>query len=478
MDVLLIYPPSVDYDKSNFIKRITSPYASYRSAPPLGITSIAGYLRTKSLDVGLLDMEVERKGLTYVKEYIKAKKPKMVGVTVMSPLFSKAKSISIMLKEEFGKDGDGVVTFAGGAHANSKPESLLTDAGFDYVVRGDGEYITYELYEAVVNKTKDLDKIEGISYNDGDQIKHQGDVSVIRELDDLPFPARDLLRNERYFSILAKNNPCTSIVTSRGCPFSCTFCAQVSNNNVFRQRDYKKVVDEMEWVVRDFGISDFEIFDGTFNANRKWVLKFCREILDRKLSTSWRVRCRTELFDEETSRVMKEAGCQVVSLGIEAATEKTLEFYKKPPSIEKLEQKIEIIKKSGLEIYGFFMLGSPSESIEDIEETIEFARKHCFDYASFAVLTPFPGSEFYDLSIEKGWLSDRDVIESRVQLDSLNEAVFKHPLLESSMIKELYRKAYLRFYFNPKWLLQFFKKVIKDPLRYFKGFYFTIRNAI
>jgi len=478
MDVLLIYPPSVDYDKSNFIKRITSPYASYRSAPPLGIASIAGYLRTKGLDVGILDMEVERAGFSFLKNYIRSCEPKMVGISVMSPLFVRARSICEMIKETFKSSAGDIVTFAGGAHANTKPETLLTDAPFDYVVRGDGEYITHELFDAVMNKSGDVSGISGISYRENGKIKHQGEISVIKDLDGLPLPARDLLKNGKYFSILAKNNPCTSIVTSRGCPFSCSFCAQVSNNNVFRQRDFARVVDEMEWVVKDFGIKDFEIFDGTFNANRRWVLKFCRELSDRKLETSWRVRCRTELFDEDTACAMKEAGCQVVSLGIEAATEKTLAFYRKPTSIEIIEDKIRIIKKAGIEIYAFFMLGAPVEGMADMRKTIEFARKHHFDYASFAILTPFPGSEFYDMSIEKGWLVDKNVIDSKVQLDSLNEATFNHPELSSEEMSKAYKLAYRRFYLNPKWFFKFFLKVLKDPLRYIKGFYFTLKNAV
>jgi len=478
MDVLLIYPPSVDYDESNFFKRITSPYASYRTAPPLGIASIAGYLKSKGVDVGLVDMEVERVGLSYLDKLISENKPKMVGVTVMSPLFSRAKTICEMVKEKFGKNDEKIITFAGGAHANSKPDSLLTDAPFDFVIRGDGEYITYELFDAIKNRAGDVSGIQGISFIEDGKVIHQGKISVIKDLDALPLPARELLKNYRYFSILAKNNPCTSIVTSRGCPFSCYFCAQSSNNNVFRQRDHVKAVDEMEWVVKDFGIRDFEIFDGTFNANRNWVLKFCRELSGRRLDSSWRCRCRTELFDEETTNAMKEAGCQVVSLGIEAATEKTLKFYKKPASIEVLEEKLDIIKRSGIEIYAFFMLGSPTESMDDLVTTIEFARKHCFDYASFAVLTPFPGSDFYDMSIKEGWLVNKDIIESHIQLDSLNEAVFNHPKLSSIEIKNAYKLAYKRFYLNPRWLIRFFIKVLRDPIRYMKGFYFTIKNAL
>ena len=230
-------------------------------------------------------------------------------------------------------------------------------------------------------------------------------------------------------------------------------------------------------MVKDFGIRDFEIFDGTFNANRKWVIKFCNELISRKLETSWRVRCRTELFHEDMANAMKEAECQIVSLGIEAVTEKTLNFYKKPASMEVIEEKIAIIRKAGLEIYAFFLLGSPTESMEDMRKTIEFARRHCFDYASYAVLTPFPGLEFYDISIREGWLVNKDVIDSKVQLDSLDEAVFNHPTLSKEEIKRAYRLAYKRFYLNPRWLVRFMVKVLKDPLRYIKGFYFTIRNA-
>ena len=188
MDVLLIYPPSVDYDKSNFIKRITSPYATYRSAPPPEITSIAGYLRTKGVDVGILDMEIDRVGLPSLGKYIEVHKPRMVGVSVMSPHFARAKAICETIKERYKASKEGITTFAGGVHANTKPESLLLDAPFDFVVRGDGEYITHQLFDAVVNKSGDLSNIQGISYRENGNIKHQGEISVIRELDELPFP--------------------------------------------------------------------------------------------------------------------------------------------------------------------------------------------------------------------------------------------------------------------------------------------------
>ena len=454
MDLLLIQPPYFDYDRERF--SIFDPTSYMECHPPLGLAYLAAYCQNEH-QIRILDMEAEKMGFAKFARYIRRHEPSIVGLTVSSPLFSMAIRLAKVIKEI-----KKIPVVVGGTHAHLD-NNILNESNFDFVIRKEGEVALKQLLDYLLKTNGDIRDIKNLSFRENDKIFHNPDIPIRENLDQLPFPARELLPLNSYFSIGAKSNPCVSMITSRGCPFSCIFCNPMYRD--IRRRSVTNVCDEIELIVARFGIRDIEFFDETFNLNNEWVLKFCNEILKRGLQVRWRARCRVGLFDKGLVKKMKQAGCNIISLGVESVNDRTLRFLKKGYSLQQIQDTVKLIKDENIELHGWFILGVPTESRAEMRNTINFAKKGKFDYALFSILTPMPKTELEEIAIKNRWISaqNRDYSKFLHQ----NKPILQHPQLSSKEILKLTRWAQITFFLKFSRLKELIKKICKEPKKYY-----------
>lgn len=455
IDLLLIQPPYLDYDRERF--SIFDPVSYMECHPPLGLAYLAAYCQP-GYRVKILDMEAEKMGFAKLARYIKKYNPSVVGLAVTSPLFGMAVKIAKLVKEI-----KNLPIVVGGIHTHLDLD-ILKESNFDFVIRKEGEVPLKQLLNYLLKGDGNIRDIESLSFRENHEILHNPDMPLRENLDELPFPARELLPSNLYFSIGAKRNPSASVITSRGCPFNCIFCNPIYKD--VRRRSVVNVCDEIELIITRSDISHIEFFDETFNLDIEWLLNFCNEIIKRHLRISWRARCRVGLFDKEIIKKMKQAGCNIISLGVESANEQTLRFLKKGFSLQQVKDTIGLIKDEGIDLHGWFILGIPTESEAEARNTINFAKKENFDFALFSILTPMPKSELQEIAIRNRWMAFEQQHDYSNFLHQ-NKPVLRHPQLSNKEILKMTRRAQITFFLKFSRILKLIKKVCEDP----KGYY-------
>lgn len=394
MKILLINPPLTKIIESDMPKELES---GMDFLPPLGILYLAGYLlKFTNHQVKILDCPVENISHNEINSKIIEENPDVVGITVLTfsliDVFLIAKAIK--------KINPQIKIILGGPHTYIYPEETVANDFVDYAVVGEGEKTLAELLDNFDNKEK-LRNIKGLVFKDGDKIINTGKRDLIMDLDQLPFPARKLTPYKKYYSIVAKKNPTTIMFTSRGCPYQCLFCDRPYMGKIFRARSAQKVVAEFEEIEK-MGIKEVFIYDDTFTIDRQRVMDICRLILEKGIKLNWDVRARVNTVDEEMLLMMKRAGCTRIHYGVEAGTEKTLQILRKNITIPMVKTAFALTKKAGIETAGYFMIGSPHETADDIKATIKLAKELFPAYVHFSVTTPFPATDLYFKGLNEG----------------------------------------------------------------------------
>ncbi len=399
----------------------------HQCMPPLGLSYIASYIRNHGYAVAILDACVEGwdkraefkkgwdfKGLTKdeIRKWIAGYAPDIIGISWKFTRQETAFSLTLEAAREYGGAAT-VVT--GGAHPSSNPEDVLDKYDVDYIVLGEGEEIFKNLITALTTK-KDVKKIEGLAFKDKGRIVKNEKVSYIQTLDSLPYPARDLLPMDKYSSDNRANSfegdvreyPKTTIITSRGCPEKCTFCAIKGIwGRKYRVRSAENVVGELEELVYRYGMKEIHFLDDNLTLDKERAARIFDLVVERGIKFHWRTPngVSSKTLDPGLIAKMKESGCYRLSLGIESGNERILnEVIKKNLDLEKLKQVNKWVKEAGLEREGFFILGMPGEDSDTIMDTINLAMEMDLDSAAFFSAQPFPGTELFKLCSEKGYI--------------------------------------------------------------------------
>lgn len=443
LDVLLVQP---NYQQ-------TKKFGAWGVNPPLGLAYIASSLESNGFSADILDANALQLTEAQVVNNLRTKKPRIVGFSIMTPAQNYCINIARNLNHEF-------LLLAGGPHSTSSPELLLHN-GFDVVVRGEGEYTMLELAQQ-----KPLEEINGISYIQNGLIKHNPDRELILDLDSLPYPARHLLPscgvNTPYQSAGTRHHPWTTVLTSRGCPYQCYYC----NKNIFgckwRPRSPQSVVDEMEFLVKKYGVKEIDIIDDLFNFNLERVEKICDLLIERKLNLH--LRCsngiRVDKITDSLLRKMKEAGWYYLAFGIESGSQDILDKIPKNITLEQVKTAVKLARKYHFEITGFFILGLIGDTPKSMRKTIEFAKSLDLDIASFAICAPYIGTRLWDMVQTKGKL----LIDNYDDFHhTSNRSLFTHPEVASpEEIEKAYRQAHKEFYFRLSYIM---KRMMKTPSR-------------
>ncbi|MBC7112678.1 MAG: radical SAM protein [Candidatus Methanomethyliales bacterium] len=455
MKVVLVNPPT------------TAPLETVATlglkAPPLGLAYVAAAVRKEGHDVSIIDSPALDISHHKLGEILQRESPDVIGVTSTTPtIYDAMKAVTIA--KDFCPDS---ITVLGGCHITSLPEDTLAECkSLDIGVIGEGEATIVDLLRALETK-KPLSEVDGIVYRNKEKVVKTRPRRLIENLDEIPFPARDLLPLDRY-TILGERHRLGNILTSRGCPFRCIFCSSSQfYGRRFRARSPKNVVDEIEELISKYKIKSFEIVDDNFTVDKKRAIEIAEEIIKRGLQIWWACGSRVDLISRELLQIMKKAGCGLIYYGIESGSERILSILRKGITLEQAKSAIKWAKEVGIEVMGSFIIGVPGETKEDVMKTIKFAKESGIDFAQFTAMTPYPGTEIYEIAKKEGLLTTNDWSRYTTITPVMRT---KELTVEeiSKLVGLAYRKFYLSFSFIYKQLakkrLKWIWPVLKNNL--------------
>jgi len=355
-----------------------------------------------------------------------------------------------------------------GSHATYFHKQLLEEhPEVDAVIRGEFE-ITIREIALALKDGRSLAEVTGLTFRDGASVRVTPDRPFDFELDSWPYPARDIVPIEKYQTAQYQGTNGTFMLSSRGCPYRCTFCLWPGTmvGRDFRARRPQSVVDEMEHLVKKYGVDDIYFDDDTMTIDRERLLEICRLIQERDLKVHWIAMGRVDTVDEELLRAMRNAGCDNIYLGVESGSQEILKRLKKGIQLSQVERAFQVARKVGIKTQAFFMLGGPGETKETLKETIDFAVRLDPDNAQFAAAVPYPGTEMYEEATRKGYLkaetwedyAARDIVLETETLSRLD--------LEKARLE-----AYRRFYLRPRFVLRTLRRLtsVREIRRVFRG---------
>jgi len=462
MRVLLVRHRDVDKINTRPPESINKIHGIY---PPLGIAYIAAVLEQLGHEVKIMDSQALNLTREESRRMMENFNPDIVGATCMTSTIRGALEVAEMAKE-ISPD---TITMLGGAQLFLYPKETLQHKCVDFGVAGEGEIVLPDLIDAVEGR-KHFKKIDGLVYRDGKKILYNPARRCVENLDSLPFPARHLLPNEKYFSILAKY-PFATMITSRGCPYKCGFCFKKNLDYNLRFRSAENVVDEIEMIL-EMGFKDIWFYDDNFTANRKHAVAICKEIVGRGLDASWETLTRIDCVDRKLLGMMKKAGCRRLRYGIENGNQGILNLMKKNTTLEQARRAVKMTKEAGIETFCFFMIGYPTETSENIKRTIDFALELDPDWAMFLNTVPYPGTDLWRLAVENGLIGDEDYWRKFVLGKTEERLPYNFAGLDAWV-----EKAYKSFYFRPKFALKTLPTIrdFRQVMRYVFGAWALVR---
>lgn len=476
MKIVLINPPQI-FSKTQVAASVI---------PPLGLMYLSAFLKKHGHSPVLIDSIVEDaaniyrindsilcRGLSF--NNIISRIPADTGLIGITNLFSFAYPLVVELTGEIKKAYPEIPIVVGGAHPSATPVETVSCPTIDFVVISEGEETIIQLVNNLDNYEV-LKKIDGIAYKD-----HNGaplfnpKTKFIEDLDNLPFPDRDIIPLERYFKINEAHGPnqnrWTPILSSRGCPYQCTFCTPQLWNRRYRVRSSENVLTEVEDCVKKYNITEFHFEDENLTINKKRIIAICNGIKERKLNILWQTPngIRASVTDEEMLKAMKESGCYHITVAPESGSERVLnEIIKKKQDLSRVQDVIQQAKQYGLYTAAYFVIGLPGETVDELKMTINYACKLAkvgLDEVAFSNFIPLPGSELYGKLMKEGkfianW-------SNYVSIGDLSKSTSWSENISSKELKKLRMYAYLRFHMT---------KMLYHPIKVIKSFINVLRK--
>ncbi len=406
MNILLINPP---YNIERYMGKLGKVGFVF---PPIGLLYIASYIRkcNPSLNIKIYDFQVEEENF---QDFLKKFKPDIVGITCQSALVYS----TLKIAEDIKKIDQKIKVIVGGVHASIRPQDILNSENVDLIVKGEGE----ETFLEICNN-KSLKKIKGISYKSklGETI-HNPERPINYNLDNYPMPALDLVPIEKYKTSpdIKTGTRLGILLTSRGCPYSCIFCAnKVLTKRKYRARSVKSVVEEIEYYIKNYDIDQLVIMDDNFVVNKQQTIRLCEEFIKRGYPKKfkWWAQARVDCLDEEVLKIMKKAGCSILSLGLESGNQRLLNLINKGITLQQVVNNVKLVKKAGINSRASFILGLPTETKEESLQTIKFAYSLPLDQVRFSIATPFPGTKLWDIAVKEGKINPNHIDWTNVSL--------------------------------------------------------------
>ena len=456
-NIVLVYPPVSMRGKYRKV-------ATGHEVPPQPLICLGAVLRENNFNVKLIDANATGLSIEETVDQILTLSPEYVGITAPTMLISTSGIIAKKIKE----NNPDITTLVGGPHITAVPaETMTLYPDIDIGVIGEGEITIIELLNALKNKT-DLGSINGVIYRKDGGLKITPQRAFIKDLDTLPFPAWDMLPNLlKYYQQSAARidrQPHISIVSSRGCPFQCIFCARNVFGNVTRAHSDDYLIKMIKYLIKRYGIKSISFEDENFVVYRKRLIEFCNRIINEKIDITWDCASNINAINPQILSLMKNAGCWQINYGIESGSQRILDFIKKSVTLENIEQALKVTKNAGIITKGYFIIGHPTETYESIQETIDFIKKINLDVFQMSFMIPFPGSEFYTIAAQYG--------DFKNDWDNMN--IWTPLFIPTGFSKEgLEREAkrvYRAFYFRWKPISTYLERIFRqtDFIKFFR----------
>jgi anaerobic magnesium-protoporphyrin IX monomethyl ester cyclase len=371
---------------------------------PLGIAYLAAYCEREGYNVCVYDELPDRDNS--LTDTLKSFKPDMIGISCMTVTYQKAC--------QYAREAKAILPSTpivfGGVHPTVAIEDTLKNDDVDFVVHGEGEETLVELLRRYGNDN-DYSGITGLAFKKNGKISINRRRSLISDLDSLPMPARHLFPMDYYAQ--RWNWPrgywykTANVMSSRGCPYDCTFCASKTVfGRSFRGFSPERTVDEIERLVKIYGFECISFSDDTFAINKKRAIEICKQIKERKIKAAFRIQLRADTCDEDLISELKNAGCIHIDIGAESGSDRILKAMRKGITAKQIRDAIEMIKKYKIHTGLTFIIGSSQETEEDLEATRDLANELRADYTQFFIMTPYPGTDLYNYAKEHKLIPD------------------------------------------------------------------------
>ena len=446
--------------------------------PPMGVLYLAAQLESDGIDVRVYDAQVEKRPLA---EVLAGYSPHIVGITCATALVESTFAAAQLVKEH----DPTTVVVVGGVHPTVRPEEMLECDAVDVAVRGEGLITQVEIARAVEGDG-DFSEIRGISFRRNGENIHNPARPLEQDVDSFPFPARHLVPMNVYRMSpdLSIRTPFDIVFGAFGCPFDCVFCAaQVVMGGSFRMRSVDNIMEEIDLIVRDYQPRSLLMGDDNFVISSERTMEFCEKYRARGYHRTlpWQIATRVDSVDREILQALADAGCYLVSFGIESAVPHLLDTVEKGARPEQAEAAVRWAKEAGLKVRATFILGLPGETREESLETIAFAKRLPLDQVRFALATPYPGTRLWEIALSEGSLS----VDNWIELSSMGgyregDIVYVPQGRDSEELKKLQRQANFGFYFRPRIMMGFVRRMrsFDEAREYVRGAWGLIRATV
>lgn len=364
---------------------------------PLNLSYLGAVLHENGFPVQGFNLNVEDRQIEDFADF------NLIGTTVVTATFPKA----LNFLEKIRQVNPDVFTVLGGPHATSCPEECLRSPVVDAVIAQEAEYPFLSLVQTLASGERKLAAVPNLVYRDSGGVVKNETAKPLLDLDRLPFPDKDIFDASFYAS---KQKAYGDIIASRGCPFRCTNCKPgLDRISPYRLRRPEKVVDEIEYLIKRYGVRHFTFSDSELVGPKGWVLKFCQELLTRRVKITFSCNGRTDQANAEVLKNLKKAGCVFIGYGVESGSQGVLDnILKKGINLEQTEEIVDLTTSLGIGVGAWFMIGIPGEAWEDVLQTIDFAKKLNASIVEVNIATPWPDTGFYQICRENGWLGETD----------------------------------------------------------------------
>ncbi len=464
MKILLVMSP--------MFKHNTHFLASTDNEIPIGLCYLGAVLEKVGHSVKIFDGQITRHVEEDFSNLLEKHDFDVVGFSTVSQTVSG----TIKLAEITKKLKPFLITIIGGVHPTVIGKEILNQIpNIDIAVFGEGEETIVEIAQYIENK-KPLDLIKGIAYRDRDNgnIIRPERRDLIENIDSISFPAYHLIDVNKYTPPpgLFFRKPIVGVISARGCPFNCNFCAdRVIWQGRCRLRKPEFVLDEIELLAKKYGVKEIKFFDDTFTVNRKRTIAICQGLSERNLGVIWRCSSRVDTVDKELLALMKKSGCLSISFGVESGSDEMLKKMNKGITVEKVKRAVKWAKEVGMETKGFFLLIYPGDTIETTEKTIALSRELDIDFAGFNLIFPSFGTKVRE-EIKQTCQIEKSVWDNW-NIPIGNVIYFHQQQLPDEYLKKAYMRAAYGFYLRPKIILRNIKKIRSFEVfkSYLKGLY-------
>jgi len=429
--------------------------------PPLGILYCAGVLIGEGIEVSILDQAVKVFSTKQTVNWVKKENPDILGFSVLNSSMEEAVRIARQVKME----NPNLTTVFGNYHATFNAERILNKYPFvDMIVRGEGEYTCLELGKCL-EKGGALRKVAGITFRKNGIAVSSPDRPLIKDVDTLPFPDRDLIDaqySSTIYGVKVATKKFSTIVSSRGCPFRCTFCGcRKFAQGIWRPRSVENIMAELESLLSE-GYEQFLFVDDNFTLNQKRVAEFCQRVKKEGIDIEWFCDSRVDNCRYDVFRQMVKTGCKILYFGMESANQRILNYYKKGITPNDSRSAVEKARKAGIDvIVGSFILGAPDETRREIQNTLKFVHELDIDVPQLNILGAFTGTDLWSDLVTKGFIDEDQLWETGAYVPKVSPQSVPFEEIRD-MIYDYFRAFYLR----PKLLLTEILRTMKSSYRF------------